>query len=395
MEPKPLDFAGDVCELSGSHHQQTHSTTGHDNFEAKDEHTASGITASGMPFHLKAYDQDSNRLPYSLPFKDQERFYEIRQEDGICVLPEIHCEIERGFFMSIDGDWTCYRRNYFSTTCSYSLHPPAEPNQLFLSSPDSKSSLHKNEKIRSIAMSLSAIVDGIVGRTAVVELVQHTPKRDKGPQTPIKLIELLPTTAHDIAKYGNPPLPGGFTRQLLATPATTHTFERVQFKSATQNNGRRRAQQQHYRVRVELWADVRSRADTSPAWIKVAQRDSTPVVVRGRSPSHYQNEAPHSSRPPGRPSDYSSSWNNNLDVVGDVLSWKCHAAALDDPLSPTQQTLSIYRPGNLKSDIRLGRASEKDVLDDSSVSCPGVWVCLKSCSLAVFVHVIRGGHEYC
>lgn len=38
---------------------------------------------------------------------------------------------------------------------------------------------------------------------------------------------------------------------------------------------------------MELWADVRDPLD---AWVKVTQHRSAAVVVRGRSPSHYQNE---------------------------------------------------------------------------------------------------------
>src|SRR4051794_16208034 len=36
--------------------------------------------------------------------------------------PEVHAKMGRGFFPS-DGKWTCYRRNYFSVTCGFGLHP--------------------------------------------------------------------------------------------------------------------------------------------------------------------------------------------------------------------------------------------------------------------------------
>jgi meiosis-specific transcription factor NDT80 len=75
--------------------------------------------------------------------------------------------------------------------------------------------------------------------------------------------------------------------------ATSHTFERIQFKSATANNGKRRAQQQYYHLIVELWADIRQPNDREPNWVKVAERSSSQVVVRGRSPSHYSNEGPN------------------------------------------------------------------------------------------------------
>lgn len=77
----------------------------------------------------------------------------------------------------------------------------------------------------------------------------------------------------------------------LEAPQTEHTFERIQFKQATANNGKRRAAQQYYRLVIELHAHVgelgRRVADQ---WLKAAHRKSARLVVRGRSPEHYQAE---------------------------------------------------------------------------------------------------------
>ena len=59
-------------------------------------------------------------------------------------------------------------------------------------------------------------------------------------------------------------------------------------KLATANNGKRRAAQQYYHLLVELWADCgQSGADQ---FVKVAYRKSAKMIVRGRSPGHYQTE---------------------------------------------------------------------------------------------------------
>ncbi|MCJ1328282.1 hypothetical protein MMC10_004958 [Thelotrema lepadinum] len=71
---------------------------------------------------------------------------------------------------------------------------------------------------------------------------------------------------------------------------TTHTFGRIQFKKATANNEKRRAAQQHFILRVELLAEVFPEGQQSPTFIKVAQRRTCGIVVRGRSPGHYQDE---------------------------------------------------------------------------------------------------------
>jgi meiosis-specific transcription factor NDT80 len=279
--------------------------------------------------------------PETPPFEPQEDLLEIRTDDGSTVVrPEIQAKITKGFFMSQDNCWTCYRRNYFSIQCSYSLDPHASNKSLYVLRLNKKSGSSSLEQIQAIAMSLSAAVDGTSGKA--VDLVQHTPKRDRGPQTAIQKTKLLPTLPEfkgptidphrlSLGTFGfaAPPdatihplhLPQqqsqdmapsssvdslGFSSNSTASYSeshssllnmTSHTFERIQFKSATANNGKRRAQQQYYHLIVELWADVREPSDREPNWVKIAERASSQVVVRGRSPSHYSSERPNSITP--------------------------------------------------------------------------------------------------
>lgn len=97
------------------------------------------------------------------------------------------------------------------------------------------------------------------------------------------------------------------------------TFERIQFKTATANNGKRRAAQQYYFLLVELLADVGSQHPDR--WIKVAFRMSAPLVVRGRSPSHYQNDRIDNSKSPDRggPSSASGAGSYTTKAVMDSL----------------------------------------------------------------------------
>jgi meiosis-specific transcription factor NDT80 len=270
------------------------------------------------------------------PFAAQEDFHEILC-NGHAVKPTIEANIEKGFFYSNDQCWTCYRRNYFSVQCSYTLTPHLGNQTLFLNQSGSRG----QQQIQAMAMTLSAAVDGATGKT--IELIQHTPKRDKGPQTAIQMTKLAPTPpggkfaqltdhsySHGLASYGHsgvtgaappasPYLPlqnapdeppnrdqNGYANQERSPTSHQHTFERIQFKSATANNGKRRAQQQYYHLIVELYADVRTDSSKPANWIKVAQRASSQVVVRGRSPSHYSNEGPHSAASRGGSSGGSS-----------------------------------------------------------------------------------------
>ena len=252
----------------------------------------------------------------SPPFNAQENYATI-SSDGTTIVPSIDAKIEKGFFLSPDNVWTCYRRNYFAVNVSFGLTPWTPNARLYLDQGNGKAP----EQIQSMAVSLAAAIDGSAGKT--IELIQHTPKRDKGPQLPMKKELLAPTApgkSHDHSAYGmsnfhqssaapGPQLPlqtesdssQQYSPTSHANSNSQHAFERIQFKSATANNGKRRAQQQYYQLIVELWANVQNPRDNDARWIKIAAKLSSPVVVRGRSPSHYQNEGPHNAttRGPG------------------------------------------------------------------------------------------------
>ncbi|RMZ04347.1 hypothetical protein D0862_05346 [Hortaea werneckii] len=252
--------------------------------------------------------------------------------EGQAITPEIHAKVEKGFFLAnADQKWTCYRRNYFSVACNFELHPSTNNGRLYLKRNNNQ------EQIQAMGMRLSAAVDGSGGKN--IELIQHTPKRDNGPKTKIEVTKVAPTPSngrndHTVSPHGiyqvpmatyhapgqvpGPLLPlqgsgesNGISPSLhqnsqlsphygysssapshMPVPGnhTTHTFERVQFKQATANNGKRRASQQYFHLIVELFADVRDENSNKASWVKIAQRVSDKIVVRGRSPSHYSNE---------------------------------------------------------------------------------------------------------
>ncbi|ROT36284.1 PHOG protein [Sodiomyces alkalinus F11] len=63
------------------------------------------------------------------------------------------------------------------------------------------------------------------------------------------------------------------------------SWKRLQFKHATANNGRRKGLQQHYIVQIILLARPQS-----GDWIRVAEIQSSPVIVRGRSPRNFDSK---------------------------------------------------------------------------------------------------------
>lgn len=206
--------------------------------------------------------------------------------------------IDKGFFQA-EGEWTCYRRNYFSCVCHYTLTPyfPGVPVDFTPSSSRAPAAT-----VHGFAMCISAVVAD--NDQHAIELVQHTAKRDKGPtKTPprIPLMAKPDTGVHShVGMYGtnaamghsnSSHYPDGWVVSDTSgnSPQTECTFERIQFKQATQNNGKRRAAQQYYHLIIELWANTGSPGG-SDHWVKVAYRKSAKMIVRGRSPGHYQND---------------------------------------------------------------------------------------------------------
>lgn len=225
------------------------------------------------------------------PFNDTESFHTITFNNQR-VTPSIQAKIHKGFFQ-VEEKWTCYRRNYFSVSCSFALQPYVPNATYFLQTAQGQTI----DPIDSFAMSISAVVNA--SENEIRELVQHTPKRDKQserkpdkvvlrPQQPYYLGSNIAAPGQHTPGYAIPQqMDYSYGLQQSAEPPTQHTFERIQFQKATANNGKRRAQQQYYNLVVELHAKV-NRSD-GPKWITVAKKISDPMVVRGRSPGHYKD----------------------------------------------------------------------------------------------------------
>ena len=229
--------------------------------------------------------------------------------EGNNVTP-VDCDIngciDKGFFLAA-GEWTCYRRNYFSCNCSYTLTPSPFANaQIRYVCDDAV------YQVRGFLMAISATVADENNQS--IELVQLTPKRDKGPSSKPKKVPLAPRhtlSSHQplgAAMYHGHDANGlvGSTRALYdattgfpnAPPhgpnnfPTEHTIERIQFKQATANNGKRRAAQQFYHLCIELWAECEG--NMADPYVKVAFKKSARMIVRGRSPGHYSDNRKNS-----------------------------------------------------------------------------------------------------
>ncbi|KAJ3276384.1 meiosis-specific transcription factor ndt80 [Terramyces sp. JEL0728] len=190
-------------------------------------------------------------------------------DSSMQLLPKIKPKMDRGFFITPNGagsDWTCYRRNYFQISSAFALE---DQDGMECNAPCYLKDQGTSYAVESFAIGIDAKVchgDRKIG------IVQHTPKRDKGPQ--------ITPTPKEVLAGGNP-----FQYSGLSASKFVATFERLQFKSATANNGKRRAAQQFFTIILDLYAVVNGKH------LKVATCESSQLVVRGRSPGHYSDNA--------------------------------------------------------------------------------------------------------
>jgi hypothetical protein len=240
--------------------------------------------------------------------------------NGRLVVPDIHVRQHKSFDITVEENkFVGYRRNYFCLDASFTLtlknDVPGEAEyprgQLIVEGQSGDQHV-----VKAFALSITGVDNSTSAKT--IELVQFSPKRDAGKKGRPAMYRVSPTVPDFVTPLGQgptayalrnaaqgPDLPyqnaqdlpqtesGIFDQQDITDPAagaaTTHTWERIQFKNATANNGRRRQNQQAFMVVVTLWADIRETRENgrAPYWYPVAKCHSDEVVIRGRSPNHY------------------------------------------------------------------------------------------------------------
>ncbi|KAI0408413.1 p53-like transcription factor [Xylaria palmicola] len=201
-------------------------------------------------------------------------------DDALGAYSEIHmtAELYGMFFVAEDVfggettgrplELTCYRRNLWQ--CSGQITMPRHCTQVM------------NEQGRAIPIvefyaSISAI-ESIEGKpTEVISIPwkSNNPALGEGQET--KVQGAPPKIVLDLS--GGQDIDG----HRVSLPIS---WKRLQFKSATANNGRRKGLQQHYVVQISLLGKMKA----SGEMMKIADISSGPVIVRGRSPRNFDSK---------------------------------------------------------------------------------------------------------
>lgn len=162
---------------------------------------------------------------------------------------------------------TCYRRNLWQ--CSGQITLPKNIPHLI---DEQGRQLPVDELLASITAVES--IEGKVTEIISIPWKSSNPQAGAGEET--KTAGAPPQIPLEVSK----------AQEVDAASVTLPvSWKRLQFKHATANNGRRKGLQQHYVVQINLMA--KSKGDEM---IKIAEIQSGPVIVRGRSPRNFDSK---------------------------------------------------------------------------------------------------------
>ncbi|CUM64124.1 uncharacterized protein PRCAT00001715001 [Priceomyces carsonii] len=219
------------------------------------------------------------------------------------VFPFVNARIDRGFDF-INGEWIGYKRNYFTLVAAFEFE-------------DQDNSIFSNEKFYTIdagnqKVSINCFALRLVSKCCEddmqINLVQHTAKRDRGPQfkPPVypAVTGVLPS--HQVIKQAanirneskidqfnklffldNAEIWKTSDKSILHTYppgkiATVARYERIQFSTSI-NYRKPTMVNRHFTLQVELLGLL-----SDGNYTILASTETPPLIVRGRSPSNYQ-----------------------------------------------------------------------------------------------------------
>ena len=224
---------------------------------------------STEPFNEESPSQelDNKLLSFSAPIPRAQ----IIDGAGILTDANMTAELYGMFFVAEDvfgGDTagrplelTCYRRNLWQ--CSGQITLPRNISHVV----DEQS---QQVQVFDLAASITAI-ESIEGKATEIISIPWKSAGDEGSRSPAA----PPNVSLDLSTGQE------LDHNRISLPVS---WKRLQFKHATANNGRRKGLQQHYVVQISLLGKAKS-----GEYLKLADIQSGPVIVRGRSPRNFDS----------------------------------------------------------------------------------------------------------
>ncbi|KAH6617933.1 hypothetical protein B0J18DRAFT_386791 [Chaetomium sp. MPI-SDFR-AT-0129] len=260
----------------GDSHTHTH-THGHGHHDVYDH------MGEGSPPDDEDDALDNKLLSFGAPIPGKAT---LLTDAGQFAEPHMTGELYGMFFVAEDVfgadsntsgrplELTCYRRNLWQISGQVTL-----PRQVVQYMDDQG----RRMPVAELAASITA-VESIEGRVAEMITIpwrgSNAPPMGGagGAAEETKAVSPPPVVPLDFVGGGQE-VDGG---NRVSVPVA---WKRLQFKHATANNGRRKGLQQHYVVQINLLV----KSKVGGEYVKVAEVQSGPVIVRGRSPRNFDS----------------------------------------------------------------------------------------------------------
>ena len=265
------------------------------------------------------------------------------------VTPLLHARIDRGFEMGETGSWIGYKRNYFTLVASFTLQdfdfekfignkfytydkvnnkvngfPPHHPSHPQNQPQNHPGHPHHNQHAGELRVPISYFAIRLVAKCSdedvAISLIQHTAKRDKGPQFPPPIYPAVPSELPDhetvkvscnkrnnnkietmnkifyfdrgnyyqeynLDSYKDQSILKSYPSQSISKVAR---FERIQFTSSIRVKSTNTTAR-YFTLHVELLGIIEDE-DLQIQPILLSSIESPPLIVRGRSPSSYHKD---------------------------------------------------------------------------------------------------------
>lgn len=240
------------------------------------------------------------------------------------VNPILEARIDRGFEVGENGTWIGYKRNYFTLVAAFSLEnfdfERFIQNKFYTFEKSSKNGESVGENKVEISYFAIRLVAKCSDDDVSISLVQHTAKRDKGPQFPPPIYPAVPGDLpdHETVRascnkrngnkienmnkifyfdraeyYHNTNLDALKDDSVLKnypsdSIARVARFERIQFTSSIRIKSTS-VTSRYFTLHVELLGIIEDE-DAQIQPILLSSIETPPLIIRGRSPSNYHKD---------------------------------------------------------------------------------------------------------
>lgn len=268
----------------------------------------------------KVAPRSSNLFRVGPTFSDTRHHQDIYcKRNDIGVNPELHARIDRGFEMGENGTWIGYKRNYFTLVAAFSFE-----NFDFNRFINNKFYTFEKSGVGETKVEINYFAVRLVAKCSdedvSISLIQHTAKRDKGPQFPPPIYPGVPGDLpdHETVKlscnkrngskienmnkvfyfdrreyYNNLQMDAMKDSSILKnypsdSIARVARFERIQFTSSIRVKSSS-INTRYFTLHVELLGIIEDE-DMQIQPILLSSIESPPLIIRGRSPLNYHKD---------------------------------------------------------------------------------------------------------